>query len=536
MEPKTVVAIEIASSKVKGAVGTVNADGQLTVLAVEEIAGINNVRYGRVQNIREVSNVVNEIVLRLESSPNVYPRKIEAMSVSLGGRSLSAAMVTAVTRFMHDCEISESHLQALKEEAKLDYTGDKSVEAILPRAFYVDNALTPKPVGTFAETFKGDFMIITCGKETRQSLNRLKYDPVEKVVYELRHTAIADLVLSRDEKALGCALVDFGAETTTVSVYKDGTLAFLCTIPMGSRLITFDLMSGMGITEETAESYKLSLGSFAENTNGDNAKTEEISNYVHARAGEIAANIAHQLEQSGYAGGTLTSIVLTGGGAKLPGFAELLEAHCNKVSVRIASMPASVSFMAAGLNSDDNIDVVALLATGARRQNWDCLSRVAVPATDDSETTAETEAAQSTAATTAATSSASTETAADLTWETEPVIIEEKPITFKPKNDSADDDDDDDKVLEDDPDDVDDGTKQPKRKKSFSNLFRRNGHRPEEKPAPVDDEGYLPEEEAVEEPQKPDVPKPNSEEQAKKVITDARNWFTKLFDGNDGEE
>ncbi|MDE6526635.1 MAG: hypothetical protein K2L75_05215, partial [Muribaculaceae bacterium] len=81
MEPKTVIAIEIASSKTKGAAASVSADGRLSVLAVEEIPGINNVRHGRIQNIREVSGAVNEIVRRLEESPSVAPRKIEALSV-----------------------------------------------------------------------------------------------------------------------------------------------------------------------------------------------------------------------------------------------------------------------------------------------------------------------------------------------------------------------------------------------------------------------------------------------------------------------
>ena len=80
MEPKTIVAIEIASSKIKGAAGIIGPDGNLNVLAVEEIAGLNNVRYGRVQNIREVSAAVNEIIRRLETSPNVRPRRVRALA------------------------------------------------------------------------------------------------------------------------------------------------------------------------------------------------------------------------------------------------------------------------------------------------------------------------------------------------------------------------------------------------------------------------------------------------------------------------
>ena len=515
MEPKTIVAIEIASSKIKGAVGSVNADGHLTVLAVEEIADTNNVRYGRVQNIREVSNVVNDIVRRLESSPNVYPRKIEKMSISIGGRSLSSAMVSASLRFPQECEISDSHLYALKEEVKRDYTGDKSVEAILPRAFYVNNALTRNPVGTFAETFKGDFMIITCGKETRLSLNRLKYDTVEKDAYELRPTAIADLVLSRDEKALGCALVDFGAETTTVSVYKDGTLAFLCTIPMGSRLITMDLMSGMGVTEETAESYKLTLGA---GVGGDNSKYEEISEYVHARAGEIAANVAHQLECAGFGGGILNTIVLTGGGAKLPGFAGLLEAHCNKIGVKKATMPTTVSFASVGLNNDDNIDVVALLAAGARRRNWDCLSSLPIEHPEE-HVKDETE----------------TEAAADNAQEDVWIHGGEDEVPFVINGKKDNEDDDSDTLLEDDPDE-DDNTKASKRKKKrFSDIFSRSTKKAKEEAAPVDDEDYVDSGDTAEEPVEDTKQQKSPEEQAWTTIDNARNWITNLFVSNDEE-
>lgn len=73
MEPKNIVAIEIASSKIKGAVAAVADDGSLTVLAVEEMPATDNVRYGRVQNIRAVSVAVNEILRRLEAAPKKWP-------------------------------------------------------------------------------------------------------------------------------------------------------------------------------------------------------------------------------------------------------------------------------------------------------------------------------------------------------------------------------------------------------------------------------------------------------------------------------
>lgn len=376
MEPKTIVAIEIASSKIKGAAGIIGSDGNLTVLDVEEIAGLNNVRYGRVQNIREVSAAVNEIIRRLETSPGVRPRRVRALAVGLGGRSLSGTPAQAALKFPRECEITEKQVERLAFEATNDFVGDKNIEATVPRVFYVNNTVVRRPIGTFGESFRGEFVMISCGKETRQNLDRIKYESIDagKISYVIRPTAVADLVLSSDEKELGTALVDIGAETTTVTVYKDGTLASVSTIPMGARLITFDLMAGFNITEEAAEAMKIAFVN-----KGDVADPELVEAYVNARAGEIAANVLARLNEAGYSGQSLTKIVLTGGGANIGAFASQLTAQ-SKIPTRMAELPRNIAFRVAGRNTAENIDIVALLYAGARKIDEGCLTPIAAPA------------------------------------------------------------------------------------------------------------------------------------------------------------
>lgn len=68
---KYIAAIEIGSSRIKGIVASVDDTAAITVLAVEELDSGETVRYGRVQNAREVSLRVNEIIQRLENSPKI---------------------------------------------------------------------------------------------------------------------------------------------------------------------------------------------------------------------------------------------------------------------------------------------------------------------------------------------------------------------------------------------------------------------------------------------------------------------------------
>lgn len=370
MEPKTLVAIEIASSKVKGAVGTVGPDGRLAVIAVEDIAGINNVRYGRVQNIREVSASVNEVIRRLEEATAVSPRKIRSIAVGFGGRSVMGVQAKAAMKFDQEVEITDKNVERLAYHASSDIIGDKVVITSVPRMFYVNNGPVRRPVGTYGETLSGEFTMITCGRETKQNLDRLKYDTIEpdQVAYILRPTAIADFVLSADEREVGAALIDIGAETSTIVVYKDGTPTFLCTVPMGSRLITTDLMMGFGITEEAAELLKHDYAAGAEM-----AQTKEVEGYISSRAGEIVANILAQLDNAGYSAASLSKVVLCGAATHINAFEKQLVKQ-GKANVRNAEMPDNIIFRVSGRNNIDNIDIVALLIAASRRFAEDCLT------------------------------------------------------------------------------------------------------------------------------------------------------------------
>ncbi len=381
MEPRSIVAIEISSSKIKGGVATVDASGALTVLAVEEIKALNNVRYGRIQNVQEVSAGVNEIIRKLENNPAVSPNRVTGVVVPVGGRSLGSIPATGTSVFPGDIEILQENVTRLKQEALKDIVTSKHIEAVLPRTFYVNNLVVPRPVGTYGQRFRGDFTVITIGQESRRNLERLRFENIASThIYpRLRSTAIADLVLSDSQRQLGCALVDFGAETVTVSVYKDGALCFLSTLPMGSRTVTRDIMAGNSMTEESAEDFKIRYGNAAmpeagAAAAGDNAT--EVNTYVQPRAGEIAANIVHQIMQSGYKASELSAgIVLTGGGAKLRNFDNVLGA-LSKMNVQPAEIPAAVEFKTPADRNADNIDIVALLWAGARSPKvGDCLEK-----------------------------------------------------------------------------------------------------------------------------------------------------------------
>ncbi len=500
MEAKTIVAIEIASSKIKGAVGRVSADGRIAMLDIEETRAINNVRYGRVQNIREVTDAIADIISRLEASPEVAPAKICGVVVSIGGRSVMGAPAQASLRFATECEITDKLVERLKFEATRDYVGDRLIIDILPRVYYVNNKASKKAVGTFAETLRGVFTMVTCGKETRQSLDRIKLPGIEPqhIHYQLRATAIADFILTPEEREVGCAMVDFGAETCTVAIYRDGSLAFLSTLPMGSRLITLDIMSGLGVTEVAAENFKTTLATMGDDTGGG-INAREIKGYVRARAGEIAANIQNQITRSGITDDK-TKIVLTGGGSRLPEFASQLS-KLTKLPVRVAEMPQIVSFSNPDCNNADNIDVVSLIWAGRNLPADECVPNVE-----------------------AAAAAVANDTIAD-TPEVVETIAEQ--TLFPPEDEiQPEEEEEEEDVLVDDPDEVEE--EQPRRG-GLSRLF--GGGKKKEKPAPEPEPEPEPEEEEPEEEPEDDEPEEEEEPKVRRNRPDGNGNFKNIIGG-----
>lgn len=131
---------------------------------------------------------------------------------------------------------------------------------------------------------------------TRVIKDKLGIDALGFVVTSL---ATGHLILTDQEKALGCMMVDMGAETTTVSIYRHKALCYLATLPFGGRHITRDLQS-LSLLEERAEEIKITSGCAIApdnpstlNLNG--IKVADVINLTVARSEEIVANITEQI-------------------------------------------------------------------------------------------------------------------------------------------------------------------------------------------------------------------------------------------------
>lgn len=386
MEQKYIVALEFGSSKIKGAVGTYDASNTLTVLSVEEerLTGdelSGTVRYGLIQNVDKVAETVESIRRKLEGAPTIAPRKIDSVYVSIGGRSLFAVSCEVVHQFTEERRITEDIVDMLKNEAKSLNTTGKEVLDVIPRSFSVDNTATINPVGMFGKLIKAQMMLITCKPAASRNLVRAVNERADLKIngYIVRPVAEANMVLTDDEKRLGCMFVDFGAESVSVAIYKGGVMVYLAVLPLGSRNITRDLMM-LGNTEERADDIKRSAGNVEpydaskRNKNPEQLDYTKINEIITARAGEIITNIIEQIRYAELTAADLPGgIVIVGGGAKLKGFTTMLS-NQSKLKVRIGTHSGLIRITDPRIHPDECVDVLSLLAEAARSSDLvDCM-------------------------------------------------------------------------------------------------------------------------------------------------------------------
>lgn len=373
MEEKLIVALEIGSSKIKGAVGSVDTAGNVTVKAIEEEKFVDSVRYGLIRNVAEVADAVSAVISRLETRIPGY--KISGVYTGVGGRSLRSDVVRIDRRLPTEMEISSAMIEDLFKEALDRHIEDRKVIDVTPREFRVDNAPTNRPVGTYGHHLDAKLNLISIRNQIWRNLNHVIIDRLSLHINDffVRQIAEADLVLTTEEKRLGCALVDFGAETTTISVYKHGVLQGLTTLPLGSRNITRDICA-LNHLEERAEELKISGGNaqpgaetqpsgmFAPVAGFDYT---DVNNYVSARAGEIIANIIVRISAMGFTADLLPGgIVIIGRGALLKNFNQRLASEFGR-EVRAGQPGTSIRVTDSRITTSDAVDVIAILTAAA---------------------------------------------------------------------------------------------------------------------------------------------------------------------------
>ncbi|MFR2733682.1 cell division protein FtsA [Hoylesella buccalis] len=344
MAKEFIVAIELGSSKITGIAGKKNSDGSISILAVVKEDSTSCIRKGVVFNIDKTVLCLTNIIKKLETT---LKTNIARVYVGVGGQSIRSVKNVIIKDLPAETVVTQDMINELMDANRSMTYAEQEILDAATQEYKVDALYQLEPVGIPCSRLEGNFLNILWRKTFYKNLNQcLNKAGVEIAELYLAPLALADAVLTETEKRTGCALIDLGADTTTVLVYYKNILRHLAVIPLGSENITKDITSLL-MEDSQAEQMKLKYASaYTDNSDIDDNKKYPIDQdrkvdsrkfieIVESRLQEIIENVFYQIPNE-YADKLIGGIILTGGGSNMPNIEKAFTNQAPTEKIRIA--------------------------------------------------------------------------------------------------------------------------------------------------------------------------------------------------------
>lgn len=344
MEEKYIAAIDLGSSKFGLCVARVNGD-DIQIIYYKETPS-EGIRYSMIANPLKASEKLKEAVQEAEKE-----LMIKILQVVVGMPRNEVAQVTAsarIDRSNPDDYISAEEVHTLKSIALETYPlpnpDTQIMYGAVAQSFSIDDEIQlveNEVVGTLSSSLEGNFKVFIGNRKATTALDKIfnSLDIAVAKKYFLPEV-VARTVLNEEERMGGVALVDVGAGVTSVAIYHGGIMRYYASFPFGGKAITNDIRTECSISEDLAEKIKKRFGACQPDKLASLSEkilqirlTEPfkevpvryISEVINCRAREIVEAILYYIQESGLQNTLRSGIVITGGGAELTNFVNLVK-------------------------------------------------------------------------------------------------------------------------------------------------------------------------------------------------------------------
>jgi cell division protein FtsA len=307
-------------------------------------------RKGVVINIEDT---VNSIKAAIEEAETMAGCEIGSVYAGIAGGHIEGVNKPGIIAFKEK-EVTQKDIERVIETASaVAVPMDREVIHTLVQEFIVDDQDgIVDPLGMSGVRLEAKVHIVTGAVTSAQNIikcaNKAGLDVYDIVLESL---ASSEAVLSKEERNLGAALIDFGGGTTDLALFSKGAIKHTSVLALGGDNLTYDIAVGLRTPKLEAEKIKIKYGSALSSLIGKDETIEVpgvggrkprtlsrqiLGEILEPRVEEIFTLIYQELVRSGYDELASSGVVVTGGSAELPGISEMAE--------QIFSAPARVGY------------------------------------------------------------------------------------------------------------------------------------------------------------------------------------------------
>ncbi|MFZ0031065.1 MAG: cell division protein FtsA [Candidatus Cybelea sp.] len=380
MKHETVCGLDIGTTKT------------CTVVAVSGSAGLEIVGVGEAPSfgmrkgvVVDLEETIKSIEAATEKAERMAGLHFNEVFVGITGdhiRSTNNRAVVAVSG--DDREVTASDVRRVVDASKIiNLPSDRQIIHALPRYFTVDGQEgVNDPVGMAGGRLEVDTHIVTGSSSfITNVLKCVQRAGLETLGVVFEPLASSASTLLQEEKQVGVVLLDIGGGTTDIAVYSLGSAIYTATIPVGGNVLTSDISLGLKTTLTEAEAVKKRLGAteveerFDVRTLDGRATREhstiELHQIVVPRVLETLRMAKQKIVENVPRDLVLGEVVLTGGGAQLPGIERIAE-EVFGLPVRIGT-PNTISGLTDSMAAPQYATAMGLVLFGANGDRDDVL-------------------------------------------------------------------------------------------------------------------------------------------------------------------
>ena len=351
--------LDIGTHTLKASLNRVADANTLELLAVNEVE-TKGLAAASINDIGEFSSCVSAAV---DGIVRKTRRPLRDIHLGLGGEFIdtrsSRALIPLVER--GNKIVSAGDLRYARAQARmLGVRLEEEVLADLVQQFKVDDVnIALNPVGLYGRKLEVETLLVVANMTRLRNLTKaVRQAGFEVNDVHFNAAAASDAMLDKRRRTDGCVLVDLGARTTMILVFKEGLLKHFRKVAAGGEVLTQRIAAALNIPFPLAEDIKKSYGRVSDGAalgqGGEEILIKKEQGFVPVKRDMITmamepdvhlilGHIQAAVTESGYEGQLKGGVVVVGGGALLAGLMERVEAQTR--------MPVTLGRNIPGLNN-----------------------------------------------------------------------------------------------------------------------------------------------------------------------------------------
>lgn len=379
---RLVAGLDLGTSKITGVIGEVTGDARapgvkILGVGIEKSSGV---RRGVVRDIEETTRAIGKAMRDAQLMAGV---EVGTVYCSVAGEHVSGRSSHGVVS-VTGSEIRTGDVARVNDvAANVSFGLGHELLHAIPQDYIVDQqgGITD-PIGMTGSRLEAEVYLVTALgtalSNMRKCVERAGYHVGEFVLEPL---AASLAVLTPDERDLGCALVELGGGSTSVSVFHEGRIRHFASLMFAGQHVTNDIVHGLQVTQQEAEKIKHRWGAAYEPLASDEdtfelpgtpgqgvrvASRRVLAHIIHMRLQEVLELALGEISKAGYQQHLPAGVVLTGGGSQLPGVVELAR-EVFALPVRLGAPAEGLSGLVDSVESPRMAVPAGLALYGARQ-------------------------------------------------------------------------------------------------------------------------------------------------------------------------